>query len=317
MIAYLACGNIMSDNVIAADGSESGWHIGGPALFALSGARLYTENCKLVTRTGADYVDSYGKWMEDNGLTCESIRVECDHYTRHILDYQREDGGYNWRSVYGAQALGYIKTNPDDIDAAASTSVKGMYMAQNLDRVYWSKLEKIIEKNGIKMMWEIEYSDSIAYFRDPVQRIGEISNIASAWSINHNEASGLFNIPREKDEDIINEIMKLGFGFCLYRVGTRGAYGVTPSNAWFCPSFDPHGPSVDPTGCGNCSTGAAGWAWANGDDPIMTLVKANVASGYNAMQMGPVPVYTDEIMKEAALSCYDLYNKVSKGQATV
>jgi len=59
MIEYLACGNIMSDNVIAADGTESGWHIGGPALFALAGARLYTDKCKLVCRTGADYVDSY------------------------------------------------------------------------------------------------------------------------------------------------------------------------------------------------------------------------------------------------------------------
>jgi len=313
MIEYLACGNIMSDNVIAADGTESGWHIGGPALFALAGARLYTDKCKLVCRTGADYVDSYKPWIELNGMTDESVRVEEEHYTRHILDYMREDGGYNFKSVYGAQSLGYLKTNPDDIDAAATPAVKGMYMAQNLDRVYWAKLEKILKKNDIKMMWEIEYGDA-SKRPDNIERIKEISKIASAWSINHNEASLLFDLPREDDEAIIKAIQDCGFEFCLYRVGQRGAFGVTPTEYYFCGPVDPSGPSVDPTGCGNSSTGAAGWAWADGNDAAMTLVMANVASGFNAMQMGPVPHFTPEIMAQAKQLCEELYPRVKAGE---
>ncbi len=313
MIEYLACGNIMSDNVIAADGSESGWHIGGPALFALAGMRLYTDRCKLVCRTGADYVDSYGVWMKENGMSEESIRAEAEHYTRHILDYQREDGGYNWKSVYGSQAMGYLKTNPDDIDAAATSSVKGMYMAQNLDMVYWRKLEKVLEKHGIKMMWEIEYS-AASRLTDSIQRIKEISHIAPMWSINHNEASDLFGIPREKDDDIIAAIQSMGFEFCLYRVGQRGAFSVTQSDVYFCGPVDPCGPSVDPTGCGNCSTGAAGFAYADGNNAAMSLVMANVASGFNAAQMGPVPLFTPEIMELAKNLCADLYPRVLAGE---
>ena len=43
MIEYLACGNIMSDQVEHEDGTFSPWHIGGPALYALAGIRLWTD----------------------------------------------------------------------------------------------------------------------------------------------------------------------------------------------------------------------------------------------------------------------------------
>ena len=74
-VEYLACGNIMSDRIQSEDGSYSEWNMGGPAFYALSGMRIWTPQVKLVCKTGADYADSYGRWMDDNGVTRESVRV--------------------------------------------------------------------------------------------------------------------------------------------------------------------------------------------------------------------------------------------------
>ena len=121
--------------------------------------------------------------------------------------------------------------------------------------------------------------------------------MADMWSINRNEASSFRN-SRERDEDIINELMKPPAEFTLYRVG-KGCLCGDPFPAFFCPRIDPLGDSVDPTGCGNNSTGAAMYAWVEGYSPDMVVAMANVSAGYNAAQHGPYPVFTPEVMQSA------------------
>lgn len=310
MIEYLACGNIMSDIVEQEDGTCSELHIGGPAMYGLSGIRLWTDRCKLVTQTGEDYKNTYGKWMDDNGLSHESILTELEEGTCHILNYNRKDGGFNHRGKRDNQYLGYLKTHPYHIETACEKGVRGIYMAQDLDRVFWKKLGDVKAKYDFRIMWEIEPSMDILERQDVKERIREVLGTADMWSLNHNEASVIFQIPRENDEDMINELMKLPTELTFYRVGKRGAYAVTPTNAWFCPSIDPFGEGVDPTGCGNCSTGAAMYAHVAGYDPLMTVIMANVASGFNAAQYGPYPVYTEEAMEKGCHLAEEMYKKL-------
>ena len=82
---YLACGNIMSDRIERQDGSFSEWNMGGPAFFALSGIRLWTKACKLVCRTGEDYAPTYGRWMDANGVSRESVQVEAENVTLSLI----------------------------------------------------------------------------------------------------------------------------------------------------------------------------------------------------------------------------------------
>lgn len=313
MIEYLACGNVMSD-IVEKDGAESQLHIGGPAMFALSGMRLWTSNCKLVTQLGADYRDTYGKWMDDNGLTHESMLVELEKTTCHKLVYDRKDGGFNYKPMADNQFMGYLKTHPYHIDAAATNDVRAIYMANNTDRVVWKKLYEVKRKYGFKIMWEVEYGyDCMKTDADDVlDRIMETAEYADMFSINHNEASHLFGIPREDDEAIIRELQKLPVELTLYRVGERGAFAVTPTEAYYCGRVDPLGDGVDPTGCGNCSTGAAAYAHAAGYGPQMTVAMANIAAGYNAAQYGPYPVYADEVMRQAKKMAHQLCSQVKK-----
>lgn len=314
-IEYLACGNIMSDRIEDKDGNLSEWNMGGPAFYALSGMRIWTENCKLVCKTGADYQDTYGKWMDANGVTRESVREELQEHTRYTLKYNH-DGSFAATPSFSMEHLGYLKTHADDIDeAAAGYQVKGMYMAQNLDEVVWNNLREMKEKHGLKIMWEIEYSGpfyrAMGYSHEKVlDKVHKILEVADAWSINSNEASDMFRLPKDDDAAIINELQKLPTAFTFYRVGSRGSYAVTPTNAYFCPVMEPFGPSVDPTGCGNCSTGSAAYAHFAGEHPGMVAAMANVAAGFNAAQRGPYPLYTSEKMALARKLAQDSFEKM-------
>lgn len=297
MAEYLSCGNIMSDIIEKEDGTVSQVCIGGPALYALAGIRTWTDSCKLLTVTGADHYQTYGQWMDDNGLSKDLIHVEMENGTYMRLKYNPNDGGFQFQSERSFEYLGYLKTHPYQIEEAVTPDLKGIYMANNTDLVIWEKIRQIKERHGFKIMWELEYPSLKIFGQDKeeyIRRIREVLKITDMWSLNYNEASALFDIDREDDGQIIARLKELGDAMTFYRVGTRGAYVITKDRTCFCEAIDPFGPSVDPTGCGNCSTGAAMYAWTAGYDEADTVIMANIAAGFNAHQFGPYPRFTRE-----------------------
>lgn len=302
---FLACGNVMTDQVIAFNGSVGPKRMGGPSVFALSGMRLWDDACKLVAGVGADYKDTYGVWLEKNNLTSDSMHVVCEVGTSNVLKYlnksgtQKEGGGSS--SKLTMENFGFMKTRPEWIDEACSgEQIQAIYLAQNVDRVFWKQLLEVKKKHGFRFMWELEFGGlvNVRDERTLYQRVIDVIEGADMWSLNMADAESIFGIPQDHDEQIIKEIMKMPVEFTLYRVGQRGAFIVTPAEAYFCPSIDV-GPYVDQTGCGNCSTGAAMAAYSLGYDLRTVLVMANVAAGYNCLQWGVIPEFTTEQREEA------------------
>ena len=287
---YIAAGNVMSDIIEREDGSRSAMHLGGPAFFALAGIRLWTDSVKLCSGVGADFEEIYGPWMRANRVPADAVSVRADHTTLHVLRYL-ENGKYAHESIYGAQNLGYLKTRPEDLEAALDHT-KGVYMAQNTDRVYWAKLARLKERHGFKFMLELEHNNGW-------EDVREICKLADYFSCNLNEASALLGIPREREEEIIAQLLRLPVEQIFFRVGARGSYALSGNTATFVPAVD-IGRPVDPTGCGNCSTGSAMYAYTEGFDPIMTAVMANIAAAYNVLQYGPYPHFTEQTRRQAA-----------------
>ena len=59
---FIAAGNVMLDKVIFSDGTQSGKeHIGGPATFAYSGIRLFTDNVIQCSNVGATDLSLLGE----------------------------------------------------------------------------------------------------------------------------------------------------------------------------------------------------------------------------------------------------------------
>lgn len=303
---YVIGGNVMLDSVRFADGTEhTRESIGGPATFAYSGVKLFTDDVMQCSRLGEDYHTLFDPWVEKNGIETKGLKVVSDRCNHSNLVYY-PDGTYGSSQFQDMvmtsewmQNLGYMKTSPADFAAVTSKDTKGIYLAQNCDKVFWDQLGKVKERDGFKIMWEIEGPSAQKKFLDKVIYACQYVDI---FSINIQEAQHLFDV--EGDEACIENLQKLPVDVTLFRVGERGAYVVTPDRSYLLAPAP--GPVVDPTGCGNTSTGAALYAYAEGYDPLMIGVIANVASGQNIRQFGVIPDF-GAVRQEAEAQVKELY----------
>lgn len=117
------------------------------------------------------------------------------------------------------------------------------------------------------------------------------------FSVNLREEREMFGV--ESGQDAFRAIRATGkiCGLCM---GTRGSVVIMPGKpVAFFPSTGLDA-TVDPTGCGNCSTAAVMVGIAKGFSPAHVAASANVAADCNARQLGPCPVLTDELSRQIA-----------------
>lgn len=306
---YIVAGNLMLDQVEFQDGTKSAEiHLGGPATFAYSGIKLFTDSVAQCSNIGEDSLPYLEPWIKKNDIITDYLKVRCDHSNHSYLVYN-EDGTYGgkddierFRSDW-VQDFGYMKSSPEDIgECTKNNQVKGVYVAQNVDYVFWRKMKELKRRDGFKIMWEIEAPSSYKRYMPAVLHAMEIADI---FSINIQEARDLFDV--ETEEECIAELRKLPIDVTLFRVGAKGLYSVTMDEVHYLPPA-PSDAIVDPTGCGNTSTGSALYAYGEGYDPLMIGIMANVGSAQNISQFGVIPDLKgkrDFAFKQAQ----DLYNK--------
>ena len=318
---YVAAGNVMLDTVRFLDGSQSNReNIGGPATFAYSGIRIWTDHVIQCSNLGADYETLFKPWIEKNKVDTAGYKVICDRCNHTYLVYQdvqggygeadraflEEDENYKWLKNDSWQDFGYMKTTPEQIETFTKDKpVKGVYIAQNADRTFWKKMSAIKKRDGFKLMWEIEAPWALKHY---LPDIAEMCKDVYIFSINIAEAQRLFEA--DGDEACIRGLQALPVDMTLFRVGERGLYVVTPSDAIYLPPARA-GAVVDPTGCGNTSTGSALYAYAEGYDPLMVGIMANVASAQNIRQYGIIPDF-ELIREESYQLAGELYEQYKK-----
>ncbi|MBQ8995146.1 MAG: carbohydrate kinase family protein [Oscillospiraceae bacterium] len=318
MAKYLACGNVLYDSMREIDGSSMGEHMGGQALYATSGIRVWTRDVKMVTNCGYDFDDAYKPWLLQNGLRLDGINYE-QEFTAHVGMQHTESGAYKMIPsesglIYNEYLQGMMELSFEQIEAQIDSDTKAIYFHVFIpDRVYFRKIDRIREKFGVRFMYEVVYGmDYLPYPYFNVDKLKDAVKIAGLWSLNKNEAVGIFNMPNATDEQIIEKLLEFDCEMCYFRCGDRGAYVVIGNTAYFVPVVHIL-PSADPTGCGNCSTGAAMAAWCETDgNPLMTGVMAGISAGFNASQAGPWPLYTEEDEAEADRLANELYEKLRK-----
>lgn len=324
---YICAGNLIMDSKGMMNsylGCEE--YPGGPATFAYTGVRLWTDSVMQVSRTGADYELYFKDWMERNKVETKGIKVVCDR-SNHLYGFmhayaydpasQREHFSRGHattvepamrRGVLDAwQDFGYQKIRPEDIgEFTKGGGVKGVYLAANPDSVFWRDLGAIKARDGFKIMWEIEGTWAYKEFTDLVMNAAQYADI---FSINVEETRNLFEC--ESDEDCIKGLQTLPVDMTLFRVGARGLYVVTKEDAIYLPPAP--GPMAEggTVGCGNSSTGGAMYAYCEGKDPLMVGIIANISSARNLRQPSVIPEF-DTIRDECYAQAEELYAQYRK-----
>ena len=170
---------------------------------------------------------------------------------------------------------------------------KGLYLYGDYYYDDIARIQKLKNKYRFKLMWELSpYS-----CHDNLDKIIDFINICDIYSLNKRESFEVFSVTNITDA--IHKIQEINKP-CFYRCGHEGAYFVRKDKATFLPlvKIDKRR-EVDQTGCGNCSTAAAFWAYCEGKDDLMILCLANTAAGFNALQFGPIPEFKQSIRDAA------------------
>jgi sugar/nucleoside kinase (ribokinase family) len=291
-MSYIIAGCSIIDHIVSADGSRSAAQLGG-SLYALTGIKPYCDDVLLVTTAGPDFADSYGAYYRTNDLSFAGVHHVLPYTQRNILTYQ-PDGRWHETSAHGADFVSrYSQLTPiraAQIVPHCSPATRGIYLEASVTESVWPDLHLLRSAAPhAVIMWEVpcadaEDSDRYHLVRDMVKNV-------DIFSINLPEAQAVYGTQSEAETVACLQTLRTP---CFFRVGTRGAYMIHSGRAWYAPAVDLD-TSVDPTGCGNCSTGAALYGYAEGLHPLRTVITANLAAGLNAQQHGPYPHYTPEL----------------------
>lgn len=307
---YICAGNLILDSRgMRREGPGGEEFPGGPATFAYTGIRIWTDRVMQVSRTGREYEKVCQPWIDANHVETKGIRVVSDR-CNHLYGFAHAYGmapvpKFDRYTLDAWQDFGYQKIRPEDIgEFTRDGGIRGVYLASNPDTVFWDALGRIRQRDGFKLMWEIEGVWARPDFLQEIRYAAERSDI---FSINLQEAQCLFEC--SSDGDCIQGLRNLPVEMTLFRVGERGLYVVTKDEVIYLPPAP--GPVVDTVGCGNSSTGSALYAFAEGKDPLMVGIMANIASARNLMQYGVIPEFSS-IRQECWKLAEELYQRYSE-----
>ena len=332
---YIAEGATITNRLLFLDGRVKGDIMGGGGFYAYSALRMCTEDCLFVSSVGKDFDDFYGAWFDQNHCSREGLFVRTEKTMYNDLMYF-PDGSYIEYSIYGKKytkeelfklrqsAVMYIPNEDPDEEARSYLTLsdyvsfmddaKGIYTNQRLNEDN-SKLLLEHKKGGCKVMWEIPASSlkpaNKAYREGGIEGLKYYLRAIDILSINRNECELLFE--EEGDSKIIPLLKELELPV-FYRVGVEGAYMIVDHKEYFVPMISTveKEKEIDPTGCGNTSTGAVLWAWCEGYDPLMTCIIGNVVASYNVRQYGPFLDMSTENRNEMMSIAQDIYDRMKK-----
>ncbi len=293
---YISAANAILDTVIRTDGVDVEIIGGGPVAYGYGGFRLYTDDCMMVANVGADYIDYYGDWMKTNNMPTHGMRKKSD-FTNHQIIRYNDDGSYKFSyqlgERIGAANYGFLRMSAAELEPFIDDTV-GVYVDQPIDFTWWKNMAGVKERHGFKIMWEIQDDD---IHEHPADRIKEILPFVDIFSINDKEGMELFEL--DSTDSVANYLANFEKP-CFFRMGERGSALIIGGKIHFVPSVKHH-KELDPTGCGNCSTAAAMYAFCEGYDPYTVAIYANIAASYNIRQNGVIPKFTPQMRAEAVM----------------
>ena len=292
---YIVAGYNMVTDLYYPDGRVIKASPGG-SFYAAAGIKMWRDSLAYVGTAGPDFDELYGTFFRENGIGTH-VKEILPNTLRYDLRYA-PDGSWTESCTYGeeyeAMAKDVGRLTPEMFAPLCDANTKGIYLEASLSARIADELPelKALIPHG-KLMWEVNTEDLF----DPARKEAILTRIdkVDIYSVNLHEARAFFR--RETLEEVLADIQALGKP-CFLRLGEEGAGLVTPQSAVFAPPVAV-AESVDPTGCGNCSTAASLIGFAEELPAFDTVMMANISAGFNARQVGPWPVADEATRTEA------------------
>ena len=273
----------------------------GGGLFMLGGVLSLSSRVGFVTAAGPDFEQYHGEFFAQNGLGFEGVHRTLPH-THYTTVQYAQDGSWREESIYGPD---YETQNAENtmihgawVAALCGPETKAVYTESGSEELFWRPEELAAVRAAAPhalLMWEVPHYNTFSPTQKPL--IFPALREVDVFSVNLREARELFGATAR--QEVLRAIRATGKP-CFLRLGVEGSCVVMPGQrAVMAPSVG-LSRTVDPTGCGNCSTAAAMVGFAQGLSPAMIAAFANVAADYTALQLGPCPALSDSLRARIA-----------------
>ena len=255
---YVIVSTAVMDDMTLADGTYMGKLLGGAGIYALCGAKLWTDQVILVTGAGQDLYDRHKSWFEKNRRSMEGITIKSECSPISILQYQ-ENGERTEAPLYGAEHYQLMEATPREIEPHCREA-KGVYIFKGTDSEYWKKILDLKNQYGFRILWELNGDYACPQYMDAVRGIAEGIDV---FSINAGEAKRLFGC---EEAETVEQLRALGVPLVYYRRGSKGAYVISPREIQKVPGVQDLA-VIDATGGGNSSSAGVLYGYCEGLAP--------------------------------------------------
>ena len=252
--AYLVFAHLIIDDLALADGVLVPGQLGGAGTYAALGAALASNvPVALTCGVGDDLDSAYHLALRDWNIDTTALIVRGPHTPRSRVVY-RPDGTRSETPVHGADHFAAMAPEVRDIPTSWN-DLRAVYFFATDDAWQWPQLLDLVSRRQSALMWEIS-ADSC--YREAFDRVAARLRDVAMFSINRDEASSLCG-----DSDpltCLERLRRVGPAVIVLRMGADGSL-VATSDTLLAVGAAPISAVIDPTGAGNCYTGAFMAAW--------------------------------------------------------
>ena len=288
---YLVQSTAVWDTIYLRPDAEPITAPGGAGFYALAGMRVWEQDVGLVTGVGADYLEHFRRWYDENGISTAGMLIKDPCSPRTIVRY-RPDGERTEEPVYGPEHYAAIEATPAEIAPFCRGAV-GLYVFKNASPDYWNALLPLRPAHGFRLMWELAADAALPELRSRVQAIAEQTDV---FSLNRTEAMGLLEVA---SVDAAVEALRTWRVPLIYlRLGADGVCVMGGGKTAWVPSV-PDVAVVDATGGGNSSCGGALIGYCQGKSLEEIGAMGNVSASLCIGQWGAPERFDDALQAEA------------------
>ena len=297
---FLTIGGIREDYCITHDGRAISGVLGGNAIYAATGARLWTGNISIVSRVGSNFPQNWLNQIESKGISTSGIRV-LDHFVDNRTFYayrsleERIDTNpaFHYRRIglpLPKALIGYRtstdgqdqrhKLNPTtvrhtDIHADQLVGITGAHLSP-AEFLTHLTIPKHLRDHGIDI---ITLDPSIRYM-DPIFRL-ELPNILgglSAFLPSLHEASSFLPSLQNQVWEMAEAFCGMGPSIIVIKAGAGGQflYECDKKRRWHIPSYPTK--ARDVTGAGDAFCGAFLSGLVETGDALEAALRGNISA---------------------------------------
>jgi sugar/nucleoside kinase (ribokinase family) len=269
--AWIVFGHLIVDDLYLPDGAVATSRLGGAGTYAALGAALTgTGRVALVSGVGRDLAPTHQAWLRSYDIDTSALVVRGQHTPRSSVRYVA-DGTRRETPRFGERHFASMAPAVADLPADW-TAADGAYFFATHDAWQWPELRRWVQTRGGRLMWEIS-ADSCRgdLFSAVAARLADVDLL----SINLAEARSLCG--RLDPAACAATLHDAGAAIVVLRMGAHGAIVVDATRSLTVPAA-PCGTVVDPTGAGNCYSGAFLAAYCRSGDIELAGAEAATAA---------------------------------------